>query len=78
MNVNDLLVVGCLFGTLFLIASHVIMGRKIKDLEGGLEEAETMIELLATHAMVQAEIMSREALERLSKNPYNTGGNSEH
>ena len=78
MNVNDWLVVSCLVVTLFLIVSQVLMGRKIKGLEDGLEEAETMIELLATHAMVQAEIMSREALERLSKNPYNTGGNSEH
>ena len=78
MNVNDLLVVGCLFGTLFLIASHVIMGRKIKGLEEDLEEVETMIELLATHAMVQAEIMSREALEKLKKDPYYTGGESEH
>lgn len=78
MNVNDLLVVGCLFGTLFLTASHLIMGRKIKGLEEDLTELETIVELLATHAMVQAEIMSREALERLGKNPYNTGGNSEH
>lgn len=78
MNVNDWLVVGCLVVTLFLIVSQVLMGRKVSDLEDGLEEAETMIELLATHAMVLAEITSREALERLNKNPYNTGGNSEH
>lgn len=78
MNVNDWLVVGCLVVTLFLIVSQVLMGRKVSDLEDGLEEAEAMIELLATHAMVLAEITSREALERLSKNPYNTGGNSEH
>ena len=78
MNVNDWLVVGCLVVTLFLIVSQVLMGRKVKDLEDGLEEAETMIELLATHAMVQAEIMSMEALEKLKKDPYYTGGNSEH
>jgi len=78
MTVLDLLVVGCLFGTLFLIASHVLMSRKINNLEDGLEEAETMIELLATHAMVLAEITSKEALEKLKKDPYYTGGNSEH
>jgi beta-lactamase regulating signal transducer with metallopeptidase domain len=78
MNVIDWLVVGCLVVTLFLIVSQVLMGRKVKDLEGDLEEAEAMIELLATHAMVQAEIMSREALEKLKIDPYYTGGNSEH
>jgi beta-lactamase regulating signal transducer with metallopeptidase domain len=78
MNVIDWLVVGCLVVTLFLIVSQVLMGRKVKDLEGDLEEAEAMIELLATHAMVQAEIVSREALEKLKKDPYYTGGNSEH
>jgi len=78
MNVNDWLVVGCLVVTLFLIVSQVLMGRKVSDLEDGLEEAETMIELLATHAMVLAEITSREALERLKKDPYYTGGKSEH
>ena len=78
MTVQDLLVVGCLFGTLFLIASQVVMGRKVKELEDSLEEVETVVELLATHAMVQAEIMSREALEKLKKDPYYTGGESEH
>ena len=78
MTMLDWLVVGCLVVTLFLIVSQVLMGRKIKELEDGLEEAETMIELLATHAMVQAEIMAKEALEKLGKNPYNTGGRSGH
>lgn len=78
MTVQDLLVVGCLFGTLFLIASQIVMGRKVKELEDSLEEVETVVELLATHAMVQAEIMSREALEKLKKDPYYTGGESEH
>jgi hypothetical protein len=78
MNVNDWLVVGCLVVTLFLIVAQVLMGRKVSDLEDGLEEAEAMIELLATHAMVLAEITSREALEKLKKDPYYTGGNSEH
>ena len=78
MTVQDLLVVGCLFGTLFLIASQVVMGRKVKELEDSLEEVETVVELLATHAMVQAEIMAKEALEKLKKDPYYTGGESEH
>ena len=78
MTVQDLLVVGCLFGTLFLIASQVVMGRKVKELEDSLEEVETVVELLATHAMVQAEIMAKEALEKLKKDPYYTGGNGEH
>ena len=78
MTILDWLVVGCLVVTLFLIVSQVVMGRKVKELEEGLEEAQTMIELLATHAMVQAEIVAKQALEKLKKDPYYTGGESEH
>lgn len=78
MTMLDWLVVGCLVVTLFLAVSQVLMGRKIKELEEDLEEAASMIELLAIHATVQAEVVIREAEERLKKSPYFTGNNNEH
>lgn len=78
MNVNDWLVVGCLVVTLFLIVSQVLMGRKIKELEEDLEEIQTVLELVTTHALITAEIVAKQALEKLENDPYYTGKNNEH